>query len=110
MIFSVKKEEEKKKKKETELAEEERIKKELEVIKERYDEEVNGKKKKIAETQDKNIKILENFLKEDEKEKKNLAANKKKGKVVEFELTTNNKQNNSDNQQINKSFGGIYLN
>lgn len=103
------KEEEKKKKKENELAEEERIKKELEVIRERYDEEVNGKKQKIKKAQDKNIEMLENFLKEDEKGKKNLLAAKRKGKVIDYDPTSNVKLNNSRNQNENKSFGGIFI-
>ena len=99
------KEEEKKKKHQSELVEDERIKKELEVIRERYDEEVNGKKKKIAESQDKNIKLLENFLKEDEKEKKNLLANKKR-KIIDFDVPVNSKPNIAGNENNNKSIGG----
>ena len=103
------KEEEKKKKKENEIVEEERIKRELETIRERYDEEVNGKKKKINEAQEKNVKMLENFLKDDEKEKKNLMVSKRKGKLIDYDPTPNNKLNNSGNQNENKSFVGNFI-
>lgn len=103
------KEEDKIKKKQNELEEDERIKKELEVIREKYDEEVNGKKKKIKEAQEKNVKMLENFLKEDEKEKKNLVS-KRRGKVIDYDPTLNSKLNNSGNQNNeNKSFIGNNL-
>jgi len=104
----VQKEDEKKKKRENEMAEDERIKKELEVIRERYDEEVNGKKKKIMETQVKNIVMLEKFLKEDEKEKQNKHAGKRKGKVIDFEPILNSKSNNPVNQNENEGIHSKY--
>ena len=102
------KEEEKIKKKVSEMAEEERIKKELEVIRERYDEEVNGKKAKIKQAQDNNIQMLEKFLKEDEKEKRNFVA-KRKGKVIDYDPTPNGILTNPGNQNDNKSIAGIII-
>ncbi len=90
------------KKKKTELLEEERIKKELEVIRERYDDEVNGKKKKIADTQEKNEKQYLDYIRENEKDKKNNTS-KKKGKIIDFDPVVNKQPN----QNANKSFEGI---
>lgn len=78
----------------------------------KYEEETNGKMKKIKEVQNKNIELLENYLKEHETETKNIQANKKR-KVIDFDPTipaVNNisKINNLENPNINKSFGGKF--
>jgi hypothetical protein len=50
--------------------------------------------------------MLENFLKDDEKEKKNLVESKRKGRLIDYDPTPKNKLNNSGNQNENKSFVG----
>lgn len=52
------------------------------------------------------MKMLENFLKDDEKEKKNLVESKRKGRLIDYDPTPKNKLNNSGNQNENKSFVG----
>lgn len=67
----------------------------------RYEDEELGKKKKIEEKQNKNLKQLEDFIKDDEKEKKVIGHGRKKS-LIEMEPIVQNIPNmpNGNDPQI----------